>query len=300
MASAPPSRGLDSTQSVPEDETSCNAHITFQGPAEAKFLAEPYFCDLWKQLALDIVERTAWKVERFDSLTSLDAYSADVWHYPVEDERIRMKQRRDTALRLRSKPKLWSTLAFAALKELASDSPGHAVATLDHSGLLAAFKDFAAHTHYFQVTRNLMESAGVKVSITANASSCIHDIDKLDPIMLAGYSERWEDVRDTALWHVCVDSHFALNTHHQQNELWHSEDCDDKEQECWKALPELLCDKASRKLQKELKGVVSPEMWTVETQFYLGMPEVWLKCARQMAEQLAEGTPSAASHITVT
>ncbi|XP_049522905.1 uncharacterized protein LOC125945262 isoform X2 [Dermacentor silvarum] len=260
MASAPPSRELDSTQSVPEEETSCSAHSTSRGPAEAKYLVEPHFSDFWAQLALDIVERTAWKVERFDSFTSLDAFFEDVRHYPFGEERIRMKQRRNAALRLRSKPKLWSALVFAAFRELASDSPGHAVATLAHSGLLVAFKDFAIHTHYFQVTRKLMESAGVTVSITANASSCIHDIDKLDPIMLTGYSERWEDARDTALWHVCVDSHFALNTHHQQNELWHSEDCDDKEKKCWKAMPELLCDKASPKLQKELNGIVSPEM----------------------------------------
>ncbi|KAL1485284.1 hypothetical protein MTO96_047362, partial [Rhipicephalus appendiculatus] len=43
----------------------------------------------------DLVDRKVWKVDKFDTLTSLDAYSEDVQHYPVEDDRIRMKQRRD-------------------------------------------------------------------------------------------------------------------------------------------------------------------------------------------------------------
>ncbi|KAL1471604.1 hypothetical protein MTO96_039855, partial [Rhipicephalus appendiculatus] len=72
-----------------------------------------------------------------------------------------------------------------------------------------------------------MESAGITVFVAGHASSSIHDIDKLDPIMLAGYSERWEDTKHTALWHVCVRSHFSINTHRQQNELWHLEDSDD-------------------------------------------------------------------------
>ncbi|KAL1443835.1 hypothetical protein MTO96_045805 [Rhipicephalus appendiculatus] len=143
-----------------------------------------------------------------------------------------------------------------------------------------------------------MESAGITVFVSGHASSSTHDIDKLDPIMLAGYSERWEDKKDTALWHACLESHYSLNTHHQQNELWHLEDSDDKE--CWKALPELLCDKSSRSLQKELNGVVSPDMWTVQTQFYLGMPEVWLERVTRMAAQLAERTPSGEANVTAT
>ncbi|KAH9365589.1 hypothetical protein HPB48_009203 [Haemaphysalis longicornis] len=109
-----------------------------------------------------------------------------------------------------------------------------------------------------------MESAGVVVSVSANGSSSVHDVDKLDPIMLVGYCERWEDIRDTALWRACLESHYALNTHHQQNELWHYKDDEkEKQRECHKALPELLCDKSSRCLQKELNGIVSSKMWSV-------------------------------------
>lgn len=49
----------------------------------------------------------------------------------------------------------------------------------------------------------------------------------------------------------------------------------------------MLCDKASRKLQKELNGVVSSTMWSVETQFYLGIPDKWFDRALEMAASLA-------------
>ncbi|KAL1414308.1 hypothetical protein MTO96_030543 [Rhipicephalus appendiculatus] len=301
MASTTPSGRVPvPTQPVREEQTPCNVASTLQSTTQAQLLHDPGFQGVWEQLVVDVVDRQAWKVASFDSLTSLDAYSEDLRHYPVENERIRMKQRRDAALRLRSNPERWSRIALDALRDLAADSPGPAVATLAQSGFLAAFKDFAVHTRYFQVTRNLMESAGITVFVSGHASSSTHDIDKLDPIMLVGYSERWEDKKDTALWHACLESHYSLNTHHQQHELWHSEDSDDKERECWKALPELLCDKSSRSLQKELNGVVSPEMWTVQTQFYLGMPEVWLERVTRMAAQLAERTPSGEPNVTVT
>ncbi|KAH7943029.1 hypothetical protein HPB52_004012 [Rhipicephalus sanguineus] len=288
------------TDETKTDPSTCGAENTLQRPAHSKLLLEPPIRDIWEQLAVDIVDKKAWKVDSFDSLTSLDAYSEDVRHFPAEDERIRMKKRRDAALRLRSSPERWSRLALDALRELATDSSGPAVATLVESGLLAVFKDFAVHTRYFQVTKKLMESAGITVFVAGHASSSTHDIDKLDPIMLAGYTDRWEDTKRTALWYLCVHSHYSLNTHHQQHELWHAEDSDDKERERCKALPELLCDKASRKLQKELNGVVSPDMWSVEAKFYLGMPEVWLDRVTRMARQLAERTPSGESNVTVT
>ncbi|KAL1443834.1 hypothetical protein MTO96_045804, partial [Rhipicephalus appendiculatus] len=120
-------------------------------PRKRSYSTSPGFHGVWEQLVVDIVDRQAWKVESFDSLTSLDDYSDDVRHYPVENERIRMKQRRDAALRLRSNPERWSRIALDALRELAADSHGPAVATMTQSGFLAAFKDFAVHTRYFQV-----------------------------------------------------------------------------------------------------------------------------------------------------
>lgn len=301
MASTAPSgRVPDPPQPVREEQSPAgNVTRAVRSTAQAHPLHEPCFQGVWEQLLTDIVDRQAWKVESFDSLAALDGYCEDVRHYPVENERIRMKQRRDAALWLRSNPGRWSRIALDALRELAAESAGPAVAILVQSGFLAAFKDFAVHTRYFQVTRNLMESAGITVFVSGHASSSIHDVDKLDPIMLAGYSERWEDKKDTSLWRACLESHYSLNPHHQQHELWHAEDSDDKERECWKALAELLCDKSSRRLQKELDGVVSPEMWTVQTQFYSGMPDVWLERVTKMAAQLAERTPSAHSNVTV-
>ncbi|XP_077484567.1 uncharacterized protein LOC144094528 isoform X2 [Amblyomma americanum] len=252
-------------------------------PVRLEVLAELHSPDFWAQLAYDLVDRQAWRVGAFDESCArgLEDYSDDVRHYPV-------LARRGACLKLRANPARWSRLALAALREAAADEPGPATATLSHSGVLAAFRDFATHIHYFQVTRGIMESAGLAVPVTANASSCVHDVDKVDPVMLAGYSERWQDLRDTALWRTCLESHFAINTHHQQNELWHSEDGEAKERECSRALPELLCDKVSRKLQKELGGVVSRNMWSTEQQYYLGMPDMWFERATKMAAALAE------------
>ncbi|KAH8037607.1 hypothetical protein HPB51_015041 [Rhipicephalus microplus] len=152
-----------------------------------------------------------------------------------------------------------------------------------------------------QLKKNLMESAGIEVFVASHASSSIHDIDKLDPVMLAGYGERWEDTKHTSLWRACVESHFSLITHYQQNEVWHLEESHDKDIKCcMKALPELLCDKASRNLQKELDGVMSPAMWDVDRRFYSGMPQVWLDGVTEIAKQLAEGGPSGKPKLTAT
>ncbi|XP_037516523.1 uncharacterized protein LOC119393529 [Rhipicephalus sanguineus] len=266
-----------------QDETPIDA-------ASGNLSIDPQISDFWTRLVHDITERQAWRVKAFDEIGErlLDAYSEDVRHYPLPEERIRMKHRRHAALKFRADPERWSRLVLAGLGEAAAGtSAGPATAALGHSGLLHAFRDFATHIHYFQITRGLMEAAGVAVPLTANASSSVHDVDKLDPVMLAGYCERWEDLRDTALWHDCLEYHYAINTHHQQNELWHTEEGETKEEQCCRALPELLCDKASRKLQKELNGGVSSTMWSVEVQFYLGMPEKWLDRAFKMAASLA-------------
>lgn len=279
--------------------TSCH-----QQPAPLpRLLTEPALSDFWTTLEHDIIHQNAWRVEAFDesSAASLDEYSDDVRHYTTPEGRIHMKHRRKAAVRLRRNPERWSRLVLAGLRELATNSPGPATATLRHAGLFSAFQDFAVHIHYFQVTKKIMESAGVVVSVSANGSSSVHDVDKLDPIMLVGYCERWEDIRDTALWRACLESHYALNTHHQQNELWHYKDGEkEKQRECHKALPELLCDKSSRCLQKELNGIVSSKMWSVEPQFYLGMPEEWFDRARAMAVTMADATTrlDLRSHVT--
>lgn len=276
------------------EQNACDKPAATQAAEPVHATVEPYVSDFWKELSHDIIDRQAWRVKAFDdsSARQLDIYSNDVRHYPIEEDRIRMKQRREAALMFRKNPKRWSRLIMDALRELSEDESGPATATLAHTGLLGAFRDFATHIHFFQVTRRIMESAGVAVSVNANSSSSVHDVDKLDPVVLTGYSERWDDVRDTALWRACFESHCEINTHHQQNELWHSPDGEEKERECSRALAEMVCDKASRKLQKELKGVISPEMWSVKPQFYLGTPEEWFERATKMAIILAEATPT--------
>lgn len=274
-----------------------------QQPAPPSVLTAPALSGLWTTLEDDIVRRNAWRVEAFDesSARSLDEYSDDVRHYVTPEERVHMKHRREAALSFRRNPERWSRLVLAGLRELASNSQGPATATLKRAGLFSAFQDFALHIHYFQVTRKIMESAGVAVSVSANGSSSVHDVDKLDPIMLCGYCERWEDTRDTALWRACLESHYAINTHHQHNELWHSKDGgEEKHRECTKALPELLCDKTSRGLQKEFNGVVSSRMWSVEPQFYLGMPEEWFDRAKDMAAAMAAATTRSDLQSSVT
>ncbi|XP_054927377.1 uncharacterized protein [Dermacentor andersoni] len=265
------------------DETPTDTAVSgSQEPGRGNPFVEPEISCFWTTLVRDITEKQAWRVKAFDDSSErlLDAYSED-------EERIRMKHRRDAALKLRADPGRWSRLVLAGLRELAADAAGPGTAAIVRTGLLHAFQDFATHIRYFQITRGLMEAAGMAVPLTANASSSVHDVDKLDPVMLAGYCERWEDVRDTALWHACLEYHYAINTHHQQNELWHMEEGETKEEQCCRALPELLCDKASRKLQKELNGVVSSTMWSVETQFYLGIPDKWFDRALEMAASLA-------------
>lgn len=55
-----------------------------------------------------------------------------------------------------------------------------------------------------------------------------------------------------------------------------------------KAMPELLCDKVSRKLQKELGGNVCDAMWHLERRFFIGMPDCYFACAERLAKEMME------------
>ncbi|KAL1418828.1 hypothetical protein MTO96_005530 [Rhipicephalus appendiculatus] len=91
---------------------------------------EPHVSDFWTVLVQDITERQAWRVKAFDEIGErlLDAYSEDVCHYPLPEERIRMKHRRHAALKFRADPERWSRLVLAGLREAGRrriGGPGH-------------------------------------------------------------------------------------------------------------------------------------------------------------------------------
>lgn len=118
----------------------------------------------------------------------------------------------------------------------------------------------------------MLNNAGHIVTEFPNKNGSMHVIDKLDPIMLAGFSERWSDGRNTALWEACIASHYSINFHHQQNPLWSSTDVGDEI--VYKALLEMYCDKCSRALQKNVDPLIT--MWEVKEQYYQGVPNRFL------------------------
>ncbi|XP_054927380.1 uncharacterized protein [Dermacentor andersoni] len=135
------------------DETPTDTAVSgSQEPGRGNPFVEPEISCFWTTLVRDITEKQAWRVKAFDDSSErlLDAYSEDVRHYPLPEERIRMKHRRDAALKLRADPGRWSRLVLAGLRELAADAAGPGTAAIVRTGLLHAFQDFATHIRYFQ------------------------------------------------------------------------------------------------------------------------------------------------------
>lgn len=198
---------------------------------------------IWSQLVEDIQCKQAWRVSTFDGPDFMGRFASDFHMYSTEEERNRLANRRRKALELRADPAKWSQTCLDAMKELSENTPGAAVELLKDFDVLESFIDFTEHMHYFDATRTLMQDAGERVSVLGHLDTLTHDIDKLDPVMLAGFSERWTDNKTTGLWAACIASHYAINVHHQQNPIWAT----DRDEEIYKALSELYCDKCSRK-----------------------------------------------------
>lgn len=207
-----------------------------------------------------------------------------------EDDTI-LRKRRLGVLKWVKNDKQWITVVLGACKEIANNHVGMYSEQLKKLHLLEALDDFVEHLNCFYTVASKMESKGYKVKPLSQQSSQIHDIDKIDPIMLVGYSERFEDNRITSVWNECVNRHTHVNPHHQAHCLWQGNccnetDCSKCEEIVDKALTEMVCDKVSRKLQKNLHGKVSEDMWDVDEAYFQGLPQKWLYKAFSIMEKM--------------
>ncbi|GIY79408.1 uncharacterized protein CEXT_801 [Caerostris extrusa] len=202
-------------------------------------------------------------------------------------------------------------MLFGACDESASQRTGPHSQVLKTLHIFDAFRDFTDHINCFYAVASTMSKLGEvvrpvnqfsyeingidnmddmlltsalpmddKMDQHASEYSHIHDIDKLDPVMLVGYSERFEDNIVTSLWDLCVERHVRMNPHHQGHNLWHDLEEDELSRDIRAdALREMVCDKVSRRVQKNLNGVMSKDMWDVEIIYYKGLPEDWMENA---------------------
>lgn len=205
------------------------------------------------------------------------------------------RQRRQGALKWVHNDTLWITLVLGACKEIANNITGIHTKELQDLHMMEAFEDYVDHIDYFSKVASVMKDKGQTVHVFSQDSSHIHDIDKLDPIMMVGYSERFEDNVSTSVWDHCVERHTTVNPHHQAHCLWHN--CCPEDEKCsfcdkirTKALREMVCDKVSRRVQKNLGGHMSDEMWDVESAYFKGLPDDWLQEAVELMHILKNGT----------
>lgn len=171
--------------------------------------------------------------------------------------------------------KQWSELILNAFWEIVCGREGEAILKIRNSGLYNPFYDFVEHINYFETVKEIMENRRERVYIFGYNDTSIHDIDKIHPVMLIAYAEKFEDGKDTLLWNKCVQNHVNVNYHHQGNTLWKEESsCCEKLRNV--ALPEMICDKVSRRVQKDLNGKTDETMWDVEPKYFDGLPSSWL------------------------
>ncbi|GFY33791.1 uncharacterized protein TNCV_4595031 [Trichonephila clavipes] len=201
------------------------------------------------------------------------------------------RQRRQGALKWVNNDTLWITLVLGASKEIANNLTGIYTKQLQDLHMMEAFKDYVDHIDYFSKVATVMKDKGQTVHVFSQDFSHIHDIDKLDPVMMVGYSERFEDIVSTSVWDHCVERHTTVNPHHQAHCVWNNccleaEKCSFCDNIRTKALGEMVCDKVSRRVQKNLGGHMSDEMWDVETAYFKGLPENWLEKAMELLRKL--------------
>ncbi|XP_023217513.1 uncharacterized protein LOC111619919 [Centruroides sculpturatus] len=198
------------------------------------------------------------------------------------DEIVRC--RRNSAKNL-SNAKQWSQMVTGAFWEIVNGQEDKAVREFRKLGLYNSLYDFVHHIKYFETVKKVMEERGERVYIFGRSRCSIHDIDKLHPIMLVGYAEKFDDHKDTLLWQVTLEKHIKMNPHHQGNRLWSNENnySDDLK---YVALGEMICDKVSRRLQKDLKGKLDEDMWNVDIKYFDGLPPYWLAKALEILNKL--------------
>lgn len=201
-----------------------------------------------------------------------------------------LKKRRQGVIKWIENDAQWITIILGACKEIANGEIGIYSQQLKTLHLLEAFDDFVEHLNCFYTVASIMKSKGQEVKALSQHSSQIHDIDKLDPVMLVGYSERFEDNQITSVWEECVNRHTHINPHHQAHCLWQENCCNETCKKCQqiedRALAEMVCDKVSRRLQKNLNGAVGEDMWNVDVMYFNGLPQKWLDKALKILDSM--------------
>ncbi|XP_076325583.1 uncharacterized protein LOC143233331 [Tachypleus tridentatus] len=190
----------------------------------------------------------------------------------------------------------WSILVYNACWELSHRKEDHGVMEFQRLGLKSVLMDYVLHLHYFYLVSSLMQQKGFRVDVQGHNNSDIHDIDKLDPLMLAGYTHRFVNNQETALWNSCLQSHLTKNPHHETHPIWHQDfcphtsqsrnNCSHCENERGKALNEMTCDKVSRRVQKELQGEISDKMWDIELYWFSSLPLKWQKRVEKIVQRM--------------
>ncbi|XP_035211915.1 uncharacterized protein LOC118186040 [Stegodyphus dumicola] len=233
------------------------------------------------------VQSMSWKCN-FPTDILLESIDKDAILYT--DATI-FKHRRQIAQQWVQNETLWVETVLGVCKEIADQRDGVYSQQLRNLKMLDALEDFVEHINCFYSVASVMTSKGQPVKALSQFSSELHDIDKIDPVMLVGYSERFEDNVNTRLWNLCVSRHTSINPHHQTHCMWHDccndynlcSFCEDTKE---KALREMVCDKVSRHVQKDLNGAFSREMWNVDMAFFKGLPYNWLHKASIMLEDM--------------
>ncbi|GIY03537.1 hypothetical protein CEXT_92981 [Caerostris extrusa] len=256
------------------EDAESSAHIfnnlTFWNYFETQVLTKAWKCDFPPNLLTDTLNKDA------------ELYT---------DDSVFQKRRR-WILKLVQNDTMWITFVLGACKELANKHKGPYSKELNELHMMEPFQDFVDHIGFFYKVASIMKSRGQTVHVYGQDSSKIHDIDKLDPIMMIGYSERFEDNVTTSVWNHCVDRHTTVNRHHQAHCLWH--DCCTNENEEYtccddmrtKAVREMICDKVSRRVQKGLGGRLTEDMWNVEEAYFKGLTEDWVVKAMDMMHSM--------------
>ncbi|KAG8184721.1 hypothetical protein JTE90_019325 [Oedothorax gibbosus] len=177
------------------------------------FLNSAFFHHFQKQILAE-----SWKCD-FKADILLDNFNRDRELY--KDDTI-FKQRRERVIPWIDNPHQWNTVILEACRELALQRPSIHSKVLEDLHILEALKDFVEHIQYFYTVASTMSVQGYSFQPLSQNSSKIHDLDKIDPIMLLGYSERFEDNASTSVWDLCVDRHVHVNPHHQVHAIWHN------------------------------------------------------------------------------
>ncbi|XP_035212053.1 uncharacterized protein LOC118186133 isoform X2 [Stegodyphus dumicola] len=230
------------------------------------------------------VKSKAWKCN-FSPEILIENIDKDSALY--KDDTI-LKKRRQGLQKWIKNDTQWIKVILGTCKEIANGEFGHYSQTLKKFHILDAFRDFVDHLNWFYIVAAIMADKGQEVHPISQNSSEVHDIDKLDPIMLIGYSEKFEDDAATSVWNTCVYRHVHFNPHHQAHSLWH-EESQEKETQVLRteALREMVCDKVSRNVQKTLIGEISDKMWKVDLTFFNGLPQEWIDLAVKMMDNLS-------------